>query len=123
MDQMVFLANKREDYENSQAGLDDLFDRLLRIGGKQVVACYEEDLDLLLLEGTIAEFTDLQIEAGRPCRCHENVWEVRNAEVWTGWGLSDDGLWRQHSWAKRGATLIETTTPRLVYWGVRIDQL
>ena len=44
----------------------------------------------------------------------------------TGYALSDDGLWRQHSWliAKPGRrwTVIETTCRRLLYYGVVLTE-
>ena len=56
--------------------------------------------------------------------CHRNV-----AAVWTkkkfgivgiatGYALSDDGLWRQHSWGILRDGVLETTEKRLKYFGV-----
>src|SRR3954453_21146479 len=57
--------------------------------------------------------------------CHRNV-----AKLWlrvprrlfangTGYALSDDGLWRQHSWGvKEDGTIVETTVVRLKYFGL-----
>jgi hypothetical protein len=41
-------------------------------------------------------------------------------KITTGWALSDDGLWRQHSWILRGKTVIETTETRVRYFGVTL---
>ena len=53
--------------------------------------------------------------------CHENVDELfrdKGYDFGTGWAYTeDDGLWRQHSWAFDGDTIVETTTPRDIYWG------
>lgn len=56
-------------------------------------------------------------------RCHDNCDKLLRQKkiqtMITGWALSDDGLWRWHSWGidRRGG-LVETTLPRLVYLSV-----
>ena len=56
--------------------------------------------------------------------CHRNV-----ASVWirkefgivgiaTGYALSDDGLWRQHSWGVLRNGVLETTQEKLKYFGL-----
>lgn len=36
----------------------------------------------------------------------------------TGYALSDDGLWRHHGWGYcLDGTIVETTTPRIAYYG------
>ncbi len=62
----------------------------------------------------------------RTCGCHENAALValsRKWECWTGLALSDDGIWRVHSWARvpSTGTIIETTTPRVKYLGVKLS--
>jgi hypothetical protein len=58
--------------------------------------------------------------------CHENVDELfrdKGYDFGTGWAYTeDDGLWRQHSWAFDGDTIVETTTPRDIYWGARLPR-
>ena len=53
-------------------------------------------------------------------RC-EFIWKEKGYRVCTGYALSDDGMWRQHSWCidKRPRTtkIIETTEPRVLYFG------
>ncbi len=58
-------------------------------------------------------------------RCHENAAILalsRKWECWTGLALSDDGIWRVHSWARvpSTGTICETTTPRVKYLGVKL---
>ena len=58
------------------------------------------------------------------CQCHNNCKFLQNYEnsltVFTGFALSDDGLWRFHSWClTKDDTIIETTEPRIMYYGVR----
>lgn len=108
-----------------------LRDKLLAMGGCEVVLpIVEEDLDNIMKYGQLWDDITRKSMKGRPCKCHSN-----SAELWwnnrekkdfavilcTGYALSKDGLWRQHSWlvqAKaRANVIIETTTPRVAYFG------
>jgi len=58
-----------------------------------------------------------------PCQCHRNTVVLvylggGNLTAWWGLALSDDGIWRVHSWARTSLKVIETTTPRLLYYGI-----
>ena len=68
---------------------------------------------------------------GQPNGCHANaarivlgITRVTRAGaagadgIGTGFALSGDGLWREHSWALDGGVLIETTERRTLYWGL-----
>jgi hypothetical protein len=51
----------------------------------------------------------------------------RRFRIVTGYALSDDGLWRQHSWLHdtagfRRRHTIETTERRIRYFGVWLDE-
>lgn len=97
--------------------------RLLALGGRRVVwrDC-EPHLTQLIAQGQ--PFTEpVRMRQGKPCRCHENaaaLWakDVDGTELATGYGLSDDGLWRQHSWVRKDNLLYETTERRDQYFGV-----
>ena len=39
----------------------------------------------------------------------------------TGYALSDDGLWRQHSWVMDDQVIYETTVKRTQYYGFVLD--
>lgn len=63
---------------------------------------------------------------GIPCCCHDNSVMMAGffgkplLDVYTGYALSDDGCWYSHSWLWdnfSGQSLIETTSPRLLYFG------
>ena len=63
---------------------------------------------------------------GQPSQCHRNssyCWEANQdkAVLCTGYGLSEDGMWRQHSWLvelrPRRNRIVETTVPRVAYFG------
>jgi hypothetical protein len=102
--------------------------RLLEIGGLELVvplALYP-DTALLLSDGTLMARRVTVIPMQRSA-CHQNV-----ARLWletpgqlvaiaTGYGLSADGLWREHSWGLRARSIVETTVPQLKYFGRRLD--
>jgi len=56
--------------------------------------------------------------------CHQNVasvWAKRRfgiVGVATGYVLSEDGLWRQHSWGILRDGILETTEARSKYFGI-----
>jgi hypothetical protein len=65
---------------------------------------------------------------GEPSACHANaamlfVWTKGEARIASGYALSDDGLWRQHSWGVDGddGRIIETTERRVRYYGFVLD--
>jgi hypothetical protein len=71
----------------------------------------------------------IELIPGEPHTCHTNVayiWYENQEElaIGTGYALSDDGLWRQHSWLVRKEpiaeqySLLETTIKRIKYFGV-----
>lgn len=106
--------------------------KLFALGGTRMVYRYEPDLKLLLERGETFYGT-IELVSGDPHQCHFNVARLWNEQreifsVVTGYALSEDGLWRQHSWLLRGKStvdlyhLIETTTSRIVYFGVSLTQ-
>jgi hypothetical protein len=106
-----------------------LRDKLIAIAGDAVVLpMIEDDIDILLQRGDIIpqNYKPKMME-GAPCQCHSNVARLYEANpdrmvVCTGYGLSDDDLWRPHSWGwdKRSRRIVETTESREIYWGVKL---
>lgn len=101
---------------------------LVALGGELVVPprTIEEDLAALLGRGRAFSGAAARLVSGRPSACHANaagLWAEGVGEVCTGYALSDDGLWRQHSWVvSAGRTgsdevVVETTEARLGYFG------
>jgi hypothetical protein len=104
---------------------DALSRRLLAVAGELVVPP-------MVFEGLIVELVEdghsfspdgALFIAGEASRCHDNAAElVRNAQaryLATGYALSVDGLWRQHSWGVTGeGVVVETTEERVAYFGV-----
>jgi hypothetical protein len=65
---------------------------------------------------------------GEISNCHSNsarIWDSNRelCSICTGYALSKDGVWRQHSWLVLWdeATLIETTEERIVYFGFNLN--
>ncbi|MEG1564976.1 MAG: hypothetical protein RR365_14825, partial [Bacteroides sp.] len=63
---------------------------------------------------------------GQPSQCHLNaclLWEVNKGycQIATGYALSKDGMWRQHSWVVQPLAtkyrVWETTEGRVAYFG------
>lgn len=51
--------------------------------------------------------------------CHANVRRLGpGVQPWFGLALSGDGIWRVHSWGRSNRGIIETTEPRLLYYGI-----
>lgn len=109
-----------------------LRDTLLSFGGEAV--CFprtEEDLDKILGRGQCWMGDKVDLKKGEPCHCHSNsalLWDVNKDKttIATGYALSEDGCWRQHSWIihlkPRQNRVVETTTKRLLYYGFAMTE-
>jgi len=110
-----------------QAGMKDLKTRLLAFGGwATCLPVIEEDLKNIMGRGLLMKGRGrTSLRLGQACRCHSNSAYLWNAEphlkIMTGYALSKDGVWRQHSWCiDTGAStysIIETTQRRVAYYG------
>lgn len=83
----------------------------------------DDVLDALVARGRSFSAEHCIIRPGRQSACHHNVVELlagdRTLGAATGYALSADGLWRQHSWGVcSSGTVIETTAERIAYFGV-----
>lgn len=119
-----------------------LRDRLLSFGGTEVcMPIQDEDIADILEHGQLWWGDRTQFMKGTPSRCHENASllysanETRNRPgstyhmnitIATGYALSKDGLWRQHSWClkrtTRSVAVVETTVKGLLYYGVAMTE-
>lgn len=109
--------------------LIDLHDKLLSFAGNETcLPTVEEDLEKILSRGQVWLGDRVDMMKGRPCQCHSNSCELYELNkdlaelaIATGYALSKDGLWRQHSWLvkrnTRSVRVIETTTRRILYFG------
>ena len=133
-DHLAF-ANERGftgDHDNPKfAHLDELKRRLLSMGGWAVVLREKEpDLDAILSRGVLLSGDDAVLDVAEDSQCHFNtgMQHLQNPNgraIMTGYALSEDGMWRQHSWIydKASDAVVETTEIRVGYFGVLLDDL
>jgi len=107
--------------------------KLLAMGGDSVSPQPDQFISLIVKDGRIFEDMPIKLRKGEQNGCHRNVarlWTQRRARtqivgIGTGYGLSDDNMWRPHSWlvgiAKGQPYVIETTVPREAYFGVSFN--
>ena len=129
-DQRVTLSRRVKDVSRQQPEILALRAKLLGIGGAEIVALpltmgIDPFVPILEKWGEVMEgpVTYRRLE---PSQCHLNVarlWEERKKRsrligVATGYALSDDGLWRGHSWGLNKRGIIETTVSRVKYFGL-----
>jgi hypothetical protein len=128
-----WLRTRHSDHLAAQPRLAELRERLIALaGGEACFADREPDLEAILERGQVFSGR-CRLIRGERNQCHANagkLWENSRGQlpiaIVTGYALSDDGLWRQHSWliAKPGRrwTVIETTCRRLLYYGVVLTE-
>lgn len=106
--------------------------KLLAGGGTRMVYRDEPDLKLLLSRGEPFD-EPAELVYGKSGQCHLNVAQLWNEQkeiltIVTGYALSEDGLWGQHSWLIRKnptsgqCRLVETTIKRVKYFGVLLTE-
>lgn len=113
-----------------------LLSGLLAYGGTRIVSRPEPDLEQIFARGELLEGEPSHLRLLRVIRCHSNsasLWEagqspevrpryLRGCELMTGYALSEDGYWRQHSWCLSAVgRVIETTVRRQRYYGFRLS--
>lgn len=104
---------------------------LLRFGGTGAITLRIDPREIRRLGTTGQLWTGegCRTSGGRQSNCHGNsglYWAANMDRVVlaSGVALSEDGLWRSHSWCVvpgERPTIVETTTPRLLYFGEAID--
>lgn len=100
----------------------ELHDRLTALGGWAVCVRDRNAAPVLLAEARDVPGDGAEMRTGRPSDCHENCRELAGRDpslVWHyGYALSDDGMWREHSWCvKPDGGIVETTVERVAYFG------
>lgn len=123
-------ANERE-----QKAMEKMFkirDLILKFGGEQVcLDLYDEDADKIMERGQLFYGRGAKTMIGRPSQCHSNsaaLWEANKGKcrIATGYALSDDGIWRQHTWVvqemPRSWRIWETTAKRVAYFGYILSE-
>lgn len=123
-EQREFLSRQCEALAREQPGIKTVRDRLLAIGGAETcLVGREEERDQMLTRGRAYSGRRAIRRTGERSRCHANVAGLHEQDpagcrIATGYALSDDGIWRRHSWGLGpDGRPIETTTPRVTYFG------
>lgn len=121
-----FEAVSPNDYKLLKPLLE-LREKLLSFGGSEVcMPGFDEDAQKILDRGQLWYGDRIHMMKGQPCQCHRNssyCWEANQDKsvLCTGYALSKDGLWRQHSWLvelrPRKNRIVETTVRRVAYFG------
>ena len=103
-----------------------LHDKILSFGGDEVcMTAYDEDAVKTLSRGQFF-YGSSYMRKGQPSQCHANsayLWDANrgHCSIATGYALSEDGLWRCHSWVvqprSRTMRVWETTVKRVAYFG------
>ena len=120
-----FLTNRLREAIAKQPELQHLSALLFVLGGDFLVAPRKPDADVpALLERGFLTFGPVRRHLMNRSSCHQNiaaVWRKREqgiVAIATGYALSEDGLWRQHSWGILRDALLETTEERSKYFGI-----
>jgi hypothetical protein len=127
-DQKKFLEGRFRKAAGEQPELKRLKPLLLRFGGSFIVAPPNADRHILmLLESGFLMNGPVTTKPMRASLCHQNVaaiWRRRKPKIVaiaTGYALSEDGLWRQHSWGVLRDGVLETTENRMKYFGIPLS--
>ena len=142
-------AGNKDNFTEVQGRMLKLRDKLISYGGEEV--CFfdiDSDLNKLMARGELIIIRDsapnnidealLKLVKGEASQCHKNssiVWSSNRESkkfdgklyLVTGYALSEDGMWRQHSWCLLKQpdgtnTIIETTLKRVAYYGFEMDE-
>lgn len=105
---------------------EEMREYLLSKGGWDVVPGFEPDPLVFLMKDYGSEMAgEIELNEMEVSKCHDNTmnWyeslgDKNSAYVCTGYCLSDDGLWRGHSWGLANGKIVETTVARKIYFGL-----
>jgi len=107
--------------------VEKLSRKMLRIGGTAVCVHFCDPrpfTETFIKHGYAFDYKSIILKEGEPSNCHQNaalLWKANQKKYYlcTGYGLSDDQMWRRHSWLQdKEGNIIETTAPRLIYFGI-----
>ena len=133
IDEIQAIIGAKDEFIRKSIQLRDLLISFCD-GSEACVDLYDEDLDAILSRGRLWYRNSSSLIKGEPGQCHRNsceLWELNHKDhdvsIVTGYALSNDGMWRQHSWLVRRIDntehIIETTEKRIAYFGfVMTDQ-
>ena len=124
---LVGLRVLRHGYR--KPGRDGAHRKLLTFGGYEACMAYHEpDVKAILERGQLWYGDRVDMMSGEQSQCHRNCCELwlenkdrHEVAIATGYALTKDGLWRQHTWLmlrrSRSVRVVETTTKRIAYFG------
>jgi hypothetical protein len=129
----AFQKQKLKQALRTKTYLRQLNDYLVSLGGDCVVVWNDgfhttkEFVSVLMTFGRISTGRHARVRPMDANNCHTNserlaIKHPRRYQRETGFALSDDGLWRPHSWvfdATRNQ-IVETVEPRVRYFGITI---
>jgi len=108
---------------------EELKQHILRHGGEAVVVLGSVlDREKILIRGIYLSGEDSRlVDARHHGQCHANSaanFKMHGYIIMTGFALSEDGVWRQHSWnlEREMGQIIETTVPRIAYFGYELSE-
>lgn len=110
-----------------------LKNRLCRVAGKRFQLPWfvnkelcPAEVEWLLKMGSFIKGSPARLLLGRPNECHANSRKLASRSYkyshYRGLALSDDGIWRLHSWVMSPEGIIETTVKRVMYYGVPLPR-
>lgn len=118
------LARRLDAMPSAHRGdMKQLIEVLLSFGGDRVaIVGFDEDVYRLFKRGQLWSGRRAIKMPGAPSQCHANaagLWDTNKDVVIlaTGYALSKDGMWRQHSFGLNNGRVVETTEPRVAYFG------
>lgn len=129
--QMAWLVGIKpfegENLYSDKTVVEKLSRKLLKVGGTNVCVLFNTPRfisEAIIKHGVVFSPNSIKLNPGEPSNCHQNagrLWKTdkRAYRLCTGYGLSEDQMWRPHSWLEdKAGNIIETTVPREIYFGV-----
>lgn len=112
---------------------EELKKLLFQFGGEACVLVFKDpDKERIISRGILIVPTMINRIPGDPCECHKNsakYWKRMKrkkstaASIMTGYALSEDGVWRQHTWALNAiGDVVESTEERVGYFGFALTE-
>jgi hypothetical protein len=127
-EQKKFLQARLREAAKGQPEIKRLKSLLLRVGGDFLVAPPKPDANVVeLVTSGFVMSGPVTLKAMKSSMCHQNaaaIWRDRKfgvVGIATGYALSDDGLWRQHTWGIQRTGILETTVERVKYFGILLQ--
>ena len=111
---------------NRAKNLAMMRDAILNYGGHAVLLdTLDPDTSMVLRSAQYQSGIAVVLIPGEESKCHHNAireyWGDReNTVLFTGYAADETGVWVRHSWIERNDALLETTSRRLAYYGVRL---